>query len=145
MKMCVGGCFKEALQKAPSIFLIVLTSARQHTAAKGEFQWVLLKNILASLEQRNCCRKCGSSPCSRSPILASLFINITELSCKTDLDESSVTKLMSGQCQESGGWSYFMKSLGKFVASFPSCSHTHVLTSPKVCVPGWSVRMSCVQ
>lgn len=97
MKMCVGGCFKEALQKAPSIFLIVLTSDQKHTAAEGGFQWVLLQNIAVSLEQRNCCRKCGSSPCSRSPIVASLFINITELSCKADLDKSSIKK-NKGQC-----------------------------------------------
>lgn len=87
----MGGCFKGALQQEPSIFLIALTSAPQHT--------LQLKESL-----RGCFRRASSSPQSREAAAEKVaaFSALSHLywlqSSSTsyilaDLEEISVTKL----------------------------------------------------
>lgn len=74
-----------------------------HCATKESFRGCFWRASSSDTsEQRSCCWASGGTQCSPSPTLASFFINITQLSCKTGLQEIIATKLMDKMREERG-------------------------------------------
>lgn len=130
----MGRYFKESLQWKPSIFLTALTSTPQPTVQPKRVSEPAFEGHphLSPPSREAAAEPSRSTQCSLSPILASFFINIIQLSCKISLEEINVTKLMD-KIREVRGDYILRNFLGRLILPIQSYFLTafYILTRPK--------------